>query len=359
MARKVETANVSTGRDPKARGQYASVPNSTEQFKRWLPNRKHEYFETMARMYIKVANRNRIKNIRNNIVGTGKNQDSSDGGAQALVDVLVGDGTNKTGFGYLDFLLHTADHAYQEKMQLCEVLSDNYVAFFFGQAPPIFSYTGTVMNTWEDNWLVNLYRVFQYLARGTKLAARGLDLQLTYDSFTFFGAMTSLNWRLVSGQESYVNFSFNFLVKKANIVLTNTNVPYDLRRGDRELAEQQAAEAEAAAAAAEAALQDGHNGVGGTGQAESYAGLDDLLFPSASNPYQGEDPVDPYNVYDLNSMPQNTFLDTSSEMDINALNDLQSDPTNSLESQDIDFALEGEGPLVDTSDPDAFPMYQE
>jgi hypothetical protein len=172
-------------------------------------------------MYIDVSNEEQRDRIRNSISS-----------AADIVDVLVGWGENKGGLGYLDFLLHTADHRYKEKMQVSEVLSDNYVAFFFGQEAPIFSYTGTVRNTYQDNWLVNLYKVFQHLARGTKLASRGVSLQLTYDSFTFFGAMTSLNWRLISGQETYAAFAFNFLVKKSVITTYNKNVPYSLARED-------------------------------------------------------------------------------------------------------------------------------
>jgi len=221
----IEFANKLTGRDPKARGTFAARGQSTAQFERWLPNRNHEYFDTMARMYIEVADEKQFKRIRN-----------SASEAADIVDVLVGDGKPQRGLGYLDFLLHTADHRYKEKMQVSEVLSDNYVAFFFGQEAPIFSYTGTVRNTYQDNWLVNLYKVFQHLGRGTKLASRGVSLQLTYDSFTFFGAMTNLSWRLVSGQETYAAFSFNFLVKKGIVTTVNDNVPYSLARSDLEQA---------------------------------------------------------------------------------------------------------------------------
>lgn len=214
-------ANKQTGRDPKARGVFASRGQSTAQYEHWLPNRNHEYLDTMARMYIDVNNYNQFKRIRN-----------SAGDIANIVDVLVGYGDNKAGLGYLDFLLHTAEHRYKEKMQISEVLSDNFVVFFFGQEAPIFSYTGTVYNTYQDNWLVNLYKIFQYLGRGTKLASRGVSLQLRYDSFTFFGAMTSLSWRLISGQETYAAFVFNFLVKKCIVYTSFENVPYSLARED-------------------------------------------------------------------------------------------------------------------------------
>lgn len=233
----VEYHNKLTARDPKARGVFASRSQSTAQYERWLPSRNHEYFDTMARMYISVNGDTEFKKVRSSAIQGAKGGDP-DGGIGSLVDVLVGYGKNDAGLGYFDFLLHTADHRYEEKMQVSEVLSDNYVAFFFGQQAPIFTYTGTVMNTYQDNWLVNLYRVFQYLGRGTQLASRGLALQLTYDSFTFFGAMTNLNWRLVAGQETYAAFSFNFLVKKGIITTFNSNGPYNVSRADGDLAKQ-------------------------------------------------------------------------------------------------------------------------
>jgi len=232
----IEYRNQRSGRDPKARGVFAAFSQSTAQYERWLPNRNHEYFDTMARMYIAVpprkkpSDREPLEILRESVLRGG----DPDGGLTNLLDVLVGTGENNAGLGYFDFLLHTADHRYEEKMQVSEVLSDNYVAFFFGQQAPIFTYTGTVMNTYQDNWLVNLYRLFRYLGRGTQLASRGVALQLRYDSFTFWGAMTNLNWRLVAGQETYAAFSFNFLVKKGSITTFNPNGPYSLNRQDVE-----------------------------------------------------------------------------------------------------------------------------
>ena len=352
-----------------SQGVFSSWPKSTEQFKRWLPNRNHEYFETMARMYIEVPKAKRIEKIKKKIGPSGKNQDAVDYGPQNLVDVLVGDGSSNTGFGYLDFLLHSADHQYQEKMQLCEVLSDNYVAFFFGQAPPIFSYTGTLMNTWEDNWLVNMYRLFQYLGRGTKLAQYGLELQLVYDSFTFFGAMTNLNWRLVGGQESHVAFTFNFLVKKAHIVLSNENYPYSVRRQDIDLAQAIQELEDAVFGSNDAAVQEvsvgypgepGFSDPGETAEVEETTvaeigddPLDDLLFPGGL-----ADPIDPYDYSGISHLNPDTFLDTASPGAIAALdNSYSNGDTTSAGHFYTNMYIEGDpdafGPP--SEDPDAFP----
>jgi hypothetical protein len=206
------------GRDPKAYGTFSAVPTYSEKWVRHAGLRSMDSADTMARMFIRVPPGDYDKFLK----------ELDDPQTQTIARYLTGDDAGKGGVGYLDFLLHMADHSYSEKVQICEVLSDNYVAFFFGHQAPIFTYQGTLYNTYQDDWTMRMLRIFRDLGRGTQLARRGLVLYLKYDSIIVQGAMLNFHYSLQGGREMATNFDFSLLVKKVNIIYGGTSTPTDL-----------------------------------------------------------------------------------------------------------------------------------
>jgi hypothetical protein len=147
--------------------------------------------------------------------------------SQQIAEVLANDGLNG-GIGYIDFLLTQADHNLEEKVQISDSLADGYTAFFFGNNPPIFSYAGTLLNSFQDNWVMQMLRLYQDLGRGTQLARRGMLMHLRYDSMMVAGAMMNLHWRHMAGRETADGFSFNFLVKRITPFLGGLSGPTNL-----------------------------------------------------------------------------------------------------------------------------------
>jgi hypothetical protein len=199
-------------------GVRSRFPRSSPKYVRYNGVRHHEFLETTARMYIRVNNPKAFVND----VGTDQH-------LRAIANVLVGnqkvdkDGliTNASpvgGNGYIDFFLQQAVHSINEKMQVIETLSDNYVAFFFGQSAPIFQYSGMLMNTYQDDWMINMLRMFQSIGRGSQLARRGVLFYLKYDSLIISGSLLNLNFTLTGDTEIVVPFGFNFLVRKIHII---------------------------------------------------------------------------------------------------------------------------------------------
>ncbi len=201
---KIIGQNIQKGRSSASQGQFSNWPMATDKFLRHVSDRHHEFEDTMARMYLQVT-----PGFWDQFL-----EDLPDEQTRNIARVLASDGEGNGGFGYIDFILGSANHAFTEKMQVSETLADNYVAFFFCQAPPVFAYSGTVYNTLQDNWTPAMIRIFMNLGRGTALARRGLIFYLKYSDMIVGGAMTNLNWSLTSVRESAVQFSFQFLVKK-------------------------------------------------------------------------------------------------------------------------------------------------
>lgn len=128
-----------------------------------------------------------------------------------------GDSINDS--GYVDFLITQVQAGLQEKYQISETLADNYVAYFFGQSAPVFTYSGYLINTVQDDQLTNFFRLYVALLRGTQLARRQKIASLRYDSFIVAGAMLNLNFSHQAQNEMLVPFSFQFLVKR--VLVTN------------------------------------------------------------------------------------------------------------------------------------------
>lgn len=220
----------SGGKDDLNKSVYASkygvrsrFPRSTPKYARYAGIRHHEFVETTARMYLQVRDPELLYREIGSI---------GDKNLEALARVLAGrheaGKLPEGGYGYIDFFLQQANHSLNEKMQVVETLSDNYVAFFFGQQAPVFQYSGSLMNTYQDDWAINMLRLYQNLGRGSQLARRGLLFYLKYDSIVVSGSLLNLNWSITGDIEIVVPFSFNFLVRKIHILYNQLEPPTNL-----------------------------------------------------------------------------------------------------------------------------------
>ncbi len=215
----INQENGQTGRDRKALGTFAAQPFYSPKYARHKADRHHEFEDTMARMYIQVP-----KSLYTNFL-----KSLPTGELAAIAKVLTGTGGKTGGYGYIDFLLQRAHHALNDKYQVVETLSDSYVAFFFGMQAPVFNYSGILYNTFQDDWAMRMFRIFNEFGRGTQLARRGFVMRLRYDSMIVNGAMTNFEWDLTADSETGVPFSFNLLVKSIQVISTGLTDPTNLR----------------------------------------------------------------------------------------------------------------------------------
>ena len=196
--------NERSGHPKNANGQYASIPGTTPKYLRHLPGSNRENYSTIARMLVRVKDVNVARRITNNL---------RDAVSKDVASTLLGNG--KTGaLGYIDFFLENVQASHVEKVQVTEVLEDNFVAFFFGSQPPTYTFSGNLMNTIQDDWAVQMLSAYQYILRGTQLARRGVLLYIRYDSYMIAGVMLNLSMQRMASNETVVPFSFQMLVHK-------------------------------------------------------------------------------------------------------------------------------------------------
>jgi hypothetical protein len=127
--------------------------------------------------------------------------------------------TRAQGTGYLDFFLQNVQMPLQEKVQVSETLSDNYVAYAFGQAPPMWNFTGALINSVQDDQGSNMFRLYTEILRATQMARRQKTMSIALDSYAINGVMTNMTMGLTADNQLLIPFSFQLLVKR--VFITN------------------------------------------------------------------------------------------------------------------------------------------
>lgn len=200
------------------RGVFSEFPSSTPKWLGKQSNGANLFRDTMARMFI-LLNEGERKRFLDSVDASHRGGGMDDSGeARILAAVLAGDTKSEGGAGYIDFLLQRADHHFQEKSAIVETLADNYVMYYFGAAAEPFSYSGVVLNTFEDDQAINMYRLYRDVLRGTQLARRRKLVRLRYNGMIVAGSMMNLTLGLTAESETAMSFSFQIMPKTVQLM---------------------------------------------------------------------------------------------------------------------------------------------
>lgn len=190
------------------------------------------YRNTMARMFIRVdasemptflgsiGDTHTRNQLASRLAGDpSPPQEQTNIGSAGVNDASVRRNTTPQTNGYLDFFIQNVQMPLQEKIQVSETLSDNYVAYAFGQSPPSWNFSGALINSVQDDQASNMFRLYTQILRATQMARRQKSLSLSFDSYILNGVMVNMNMSLSAANELMVPFSFMFLVKR--VFITN------------------------------------------------------------------------------------------------------------------------------------------
>lgn len=189
------------------------------------------YRNTMARMFVRVdaaemdlfrasiADSHTQRNLASRIAGDPRVSGTRGRRTAGSDDPTVRRNANVHSNGYLDFLIQQIQMPLQEKVQISETLNDGYVLFAFGQSPPIWTFSGVLLNTVQDDQASNMFRLYTQILRATQLARRQKSMSLSFDSYVVNGSMMNLNLAMAAQNELYMQFSFQLVVKR--VFITN------------------------------------------------------------------------------------------------------------------------------------------
>lgn len=122
---------------------------------------------------------------------------------------------------YTKFFLDSVQEAEQEKVQIVETFS-NYYSFFYGKKPPVYTFSGVLLNFINYNWLNEFMYFYENFWRGTKAVERNARIFLTYNYQQVQGYIINVNTNISAASDKGAPFSFSLLVTR-RLIFTQTD----------------------------------------------------------------------------------------------------------------------------------------
>lgn len=112
---------------------------------------------------------------------------------------------------YSNFILQSVSEAEQEKYQIVETFTA-YYAFFYGKRPPVYNYSGMLINDQKHNWAGTFKFMYDNYFRGTATAELGAQAYITYGNKVVSGFILNLSMGEDASNPNGIPFSFSLLV---------------------------------------------------------------------------------------------------------------------------------------------------
>jgi len=109
------------------------------------------------------------------------------------------------------FFLERVSENREEKVQITDTFGE-WIAFFFGRRPEVYSYSGTLLNAKNHDWKNEFQENYENFLRGTQAVKHRATMFLQYDDVVVEGFMLNCNLQMNAIQDKAVPFSFNLLV---------------------------------------------------------------------------------------------------------------------------------------------------
>lgn len=135
---------------------------------------------------------------------------------------------------YSNFFLQSVSESEQEKYQIVETFTA-YYAFFFGKRPPIYTFSGVLLNDPDNNWMGTFRFLYENYFRGTAAAELGSQATLTYDKRVVSGYLLNLSISQDAMQDKGVPFSFSMLVITHDLVGFSSDFDAFIQKQQEEL----------------------------------------------------------------------------------------------------------------------------
>lgn len=111
------------------------------------------------------------------------------------------------------FFLEGVSESHSERSQIVQTFNDWYV-YFYGQTPPVYQFSGHLLNGANYNWKNEFMYLYENFWRGTKAVELGAKVAITYDYQQVQGYILNINTNLNALTDKAAPFTFNMLVTK-------------------------------------------------------------------------------------------------------------------------------------------------
>jgi hypothetical protein len=121
---------------------------------------------------------------------------------------------------HTDFFIQTIDETDTEKVHLVETFGGTTWAHMFDRKPRVWVFSGSLINSSNENWTSAFEYLYEHYMRGTKCAETGAQIQLTYEGKSIYGLMLGTSRQYASGSPTSVPFTFSILVNHVELMRT-------------------------------------------------------------------------------------------------------------------------------------------
>lgn len=112
---------------------------------------------------------------------------------------------------YTKFILESVQETHTERSQIVETFGDFYV-FMFGERPPVYNFTGTLINTKNASWLTDFMYMYEQYLRGTRCVENNAVSIITYGGRQVEGLILNTSNQTSAPTEAGVPFQFSVVV---------------------------------------------------------------------------------------------------------------------------------------------------
>lgn len=136
------------------------------------------------------------------------------------------------------FFLEQVQENREEKVQVIDTFGE-WIAFFFGRRPEVYSYAGTLLNTSNHDWKNEFQDNYDNFLRGSQAVKNRATIIMQYDDVVVEGYMMNSTITQTAISDNSVPFQFNLLVINRSSINPRRMLGLRFQRGSRSDAEDQ------------------------------------------------------------------------------------------------------------------------
>lgn len=125
----------------------------------------------------------------------------------------------KSSVGFIDcFLLRSVQSRLEERYFIFQSLNGDTVSFFFGAKPTIYSFSGALLDTYNQQWFNDFRFFYEEYLRGTMSISNNTRIMMVYEDQIIEGFILDMNMSKSAEMHVLANFEFNMLMVQRTYV---------------------------------------------------------------------------------------------------------------------------------------------
>lgn len=118
---------------------------------------------------------------------------------------------------YIEMIVTQVQEQFNERVEVKNLVNGAFATYYYGTAPPQFSFAGHLLNDFQDDWRNKMLRLYSRYIRGTNLSKVGRQVVVSYADIVVTGECTSLTTGLTGEGETHGTFNLSMIVHRMSV----------------------------------------------------------------------------------------------------------------------------------------------